>query len=146
MTIKNICSALIIQEGKFVIVKEADGYMAGKWNIPGGHLETHESICSAAIREAKEETNLDIELDGLIGIYQFKSPAGNNVLQHCFKASIIGGEPKHQAGELEDIKFISFHDFLQMDDDKIGHMHLKTIIKNYLEKGSVKNIVFISEL
>jgi len=37
--------------------------------LPGGHVDYGESTETAAIREAKEETNLDVELSGLIGVY-----------------------------------------------------------------------------
>lgn len=44
----NKSEILLIQEGYY------PGY--GKWCLPGGHVELHESIESAIIREAKEET------------------------------------------------------------------------------------------
>jgi len=54
----------------FVFGKHMDGWKIvlihhrklGKWMIPGGHLEEHENPQEAAIREAREETGLDIKL------------------------------------------------------------------------------------
>ena len=48
--------------GKTLIVRRhaGDRWMPGKWALVGGKLEEGESSCDAVIREAKEETGLDI--------------------------------------------------------------------------------------
>lgn len=51
------------------MVREKKEQCYGKWNIPSGHLEDDEFITSAAVREVKEEPNLDVELMSLLVIY-----------------------------------------------------------------------------
>ena len=41
----------------------------GRWSMPGGFVDLGESVEDAAIRETKEELNLDIALTGLVGVY-----------------------------------------------------------------------------
>jgi 8-oxo-dGTP pyrophosphatase MutT (NUDIX family) len=52
--------------GRVLLVCRAD---SGNWTLPGGMLETGESITQTAVREAREETGLDVAITGLVGIY-----------------------------------------------------------------------------
>jgi len=54
--------AVIINEGKMILVKRGVEPGKGKWSIPGGLVELGENIRDATIREAKEETGLDVEI------------------------------------------------------------------------------------
>lgn len=56
---------IIEDNGKYLLVRRADKEKKehyGNWESPGGKLEENESFESAAIREAKEETNLDVKI------------------------------------------------------------------------------------
>ena len=54
--------AVIVQDGKLVLVKRGVEPAKGKWSIPGGAVELGERVRDTAVREAKEECGLDIEL------------------------------------------------------------------------------------
>lgn len=54
--------AVIVQEGKLVLIKRGVDPEKGKWSIPGGGVEIGEPVRDTAVREAKEECGLDIEL------------------------------------------------------------------------------------
>jgi ADP-ribose pyrophosphatase len=60
--------ALIVRDGKVLLVKRARPPNQGKWAIPGGLVELGESTREAAVREAKEELGLAIEIVGLAGV------------------------------------------------------------------------------
>ena len=53
--------AVIIKEGKIVLIKRGNEPSKGKWSIPGGHVELGENLKEAVIRETKEETCLDVD-------------------------------------------------------------------------------------
>ncbi len=54
--------ALIVHEGKLLLVKRGVDPAKGKWSIPGGAVELGEKIRDAVIREVKEECGLDVEI------------------------------------------------------------------------------------
>ena len=64
--ILNCAGILIVKDDKVLFQLRSDNK---KWGLIGGLLELDETYEQAALREAKEETGLDIELDYFLGIY-----------------------------------------------------------------------------
>lgn len=60
-------SAVVVDEsGRIVLQRRRDNEM---WALPGGAMELGESVAECAIRETREETGLDVEVTGVVGIY-----------------------------------------------------------------------------
>lgn len=51
----------IFRKGKFLMGQRKNAHGDGTWSVPGGHLEYGETFEQTAVREAKEETNIDIK-------------------------------------------------------------------------------------
>jgi len=67
------------------------------WAIPGGFVDYGESVENAAVREAKEETNLDVKLIKLLGVY---SDSDRDPRMHTISTVFIGkGKGKLQAAD-----------------------------------------------
>ena len=81
-------------EGIVLIRRGTDPYK-GMWALPGGFVEVGETVENAAVREAKEETNLDVELVRLVGVYSDpnRDPRGHNI-SVAFLADATGGNPE----------------------------------------------------
>ena len=60
--------AVIVKEGKIVLIKRRNEPSKGKWTIPGGLVELAESPEQAVIREANEETGLDVDNPALADV------------------------------------------------------------------------------
>ena len=62
-------------------------------NQPAGHLEPNESLADAARRETFEETGWIVELEYLVGIYQWASASGEHFLRFAFAARALEHDP-----------------------------------------------------
>ncbi len=80
-------------DGKIVLIKRKNEPYKGKWALPGGFVDYGERVEAAAVRESHEETNLDVELVGLLGVYSdpARDPRGHTV-SVAYIANKIGGE------------------------------------------------------
>lgn len=78
---------LIIYTGKIVLIKRKKPPFKGYFALPGGFVEVGETVEEAAVREAKEETGLNVKLLKLLGVYSEPSrdPRGHTVTV-CFLA------------------------------------------------------------
>src|SRR3990170_297422 len=83
--------ALIIYDGKLVLVKRKNAPYQDRFALPGGFVEVGETVEAATVREAKEETGLDIEIIKLLGVYSDPSrdPRGHTV-SVCYLAKGSG--------------------------------------------------------
>ena len=59
---------VIVHNCKIALIKRGNEPSKGKWTIPGGLVELGESVENAVIREAKEETCLDVENPELVDV------------------------------------------------------------------------------
>lgn len=75
--------------GGIVLVRRAIEPGYGKWVFPGGYVDRGEEITLAAIREAREESGLDVRIDHLINIYSY---AGRAPIVVVYAATCVGGE------------------------------------------------------
>lgn len=75
-------------QNRVVLVKRAIEPGYGKWVFPGGYVDRGEEVRAAAVREAREETGLDVRLDRLVNIYSY---AGRVPVIVVYAATMTGG-------------------------------------------------------
>ncbi len=92
------CSGLIYDatRERILLTRRTDN---GQWCLPGGRMESGESLAEACIREVKEETGLDVKIIRLIGVYstphRIVTYADGNqwqIVAHSFEVKVISGE------------------------------------------------------
>jgi 8-oxo-dGTP diphosphatase len=83
------------EDSSIVLVKRKNEPCKDMWALPGGMLDGDETIETTAVREAKEETGLDVQLGRSIGVYSKpgRDPRGRYV-SVAYTAKPIGGELK----------------------------------------------------
>ncbi|GIP35690.1 NUDIX hydrolase [Paenibacillus sp. J2TS4] len=90
---------------KILMVKNKDN---DQWSLPGGAVEGNETLEMAAIREAKEETGLDIKVFGVVAVNEaMLEKHDEHVLFITFRAEITGGQQEIvRPDEITDIQWI----------------------------------------
>jgi ADP-ribose pyrophosphatase YjhB (NUDIX family) len=78
-----------LDDGRIVLVRRAIEPGYGKWVFPGGYVDRGEEITLAAIREAREESGLDVRIDHLINIYSY---AGRTPIVIVYAATRLSGD------------------------------------------------------
>lgn len=79
--------------GRYLALRRsaASKYNAGRWDFPGGKVDSGEVFDAALIREVVEETGLRVELDSVAGIAQSEI-ANRTVVYLIMEAHVVGGE------------------------------------------------------
>lgn len=106
---KHILSAATVvfnEQGEILLIK---GPRRG-WEMPGGQVEEGESLKEAAIREAKEESGFDIEINNFCGVFQ---NVDRSICTTLFLGKVIGGEPDTSSESLE-VGFFSIEQAMDM--------------------------------
>ena len=75
--------------GGIVLLKRGVEPALGKWVFPGGYVDRGESVPDAAVRETKEESQLDVKLGPLLNIYSY---SGSPNVIVVYTAQVIGGQ------------------------------------------------------
>lgn len=109
MKYEKSCGAVIFGEtgDKILLIQQA----AGHWGFPKGHVEDGETEVETAIREIKEETNLDVEINEkfrYVESYSPKEDVEKDVV--FFVAKKIGGEIVAQEDEVQKIVWVSYEE------------------------------------
>ncbi|MEM4647593.1 MAG: NUDIX hydrolase, partial [Candidatus Nezhaarchaeales archaeon] len=84
---------VIRNTGSVVLVRRRRPPYEGYWALPGGFVEYGETVEEAVKREVKEETGLDVDIKGLIGVYSKpdRDPRGH-VISIAYLTIEVGGE------------------------------------------------------
>ncbi|NEW73535.1 MULTISPECIES: NUDIX domain-containing protein [Streptomyces] len=101
-------------DGALLLLKRVDNDL---WTIPTGGVKKGETVGQAGVRECREETGLDVEVVGLVGV--FSTPDHVIVYMHgdrvdevrqpiniCLRARLMGGDISPQPSEAAEVRWV----------------------------------------
>jgi ADP-ribose pyrophosphatase YjhB (NUDIX family) len=81
--------AVVVQEGRALLVRRGSEPLKGHWTLPGGMLELGETLVEGAVREVREETGLEVEPVELIEVLDRIHRDGGRVRYHYVIADYL---------------------------------------------------------
>ena len=126
--------AVIVSEGRVVVVRRGHEPLKGEWSIPGGVLEIGETLRAGAAREALEETGLVVEPGEVLEVLDriVRDPEGRIQFHYVlidFLCRVSGGELR-AGGDAEEARWLSA---AELDDFPIADSAAEVLRKG-LEK------------
>jgi len=111
--------AVVMENGKILLVKRAFDPGAGKWSVPGGLVELGEKLSEACIREAEEETGLRVQVLELINVFDMvdKEDSGKFKYHYVlveFLVKPVSGELKPNA-EVKELRWFTREEAKNLD-------------------------------
>lgn len=128
--------AIIVEQGRVLLIKRGKAPLLGAWSIPGGMLELGETIRQGAEREALEETGLRVRAIELLGVFERIVPdEENRTMYHYvlidFLCERISGD-LHASGDAADARWFT--------RSELDQLTLPEDTKNVLLLGLTKTL------
>lgn len=146
----SVSSAVFIEDeqGRLLLVQQAAERKEYKWGPPAGGLEPHEDPIDAALREVREELNVDVELLNILGIYSVDRGEKASGIGFVFRGKIISGTIYPKEGEINSFRFYSPQEIEKLIKDGLIYKPEYNLdgIKDWLKGvsfplGVIKNLV-----
>jgi mutator protein MutT len=133
--------AVIVRDGRVLLVQRATEPALGRWSIPGGLIEVGEMITEAVVREVREETGLEVEPVELVELLDRIHRDGDRVRYHYVIADylcrVAGGTPK-AASDAAAVRWVERAEWNRLDAGDLaveGALVLDPITVRVIEAG-----------
>lgn len=124
-------SIIVFKPNKIVLIRRKNPPFKGEYALPGGFVDIGETVENACIREAKEETNINIKITKLVGVFSKpnRDPRGHVVtIAYLCKPKTKNEKPQAK----DDAQDLDIVDLDEIDSLKLAFDH-KEIIKKAKE-------------
>ena len=123
---KVVACVILEIDGKILLMRRKRPDDSHRWLLPGGYVDEGEPVERAAVREIREEVNLDITLNSLVGVFSY---AGWPPVIIVFSAHLDKAEPS--AGEeTEDLDLFTYD---QIPWDKLAFPSTRDALLAYVQ-------------
>ena len=119
---------VVNEAGDVLMIRRSDN---GNWAVPGGAIDLGESMVQAAVRETREETGIECEITGLVGIYTDPKHlilyTSNGEVRQEFSilltAVVTGGQPT-PSSESSEVRWVPREDLADYQMDRSMRLRL----------------------
>ena len=135
--------AVIVHQGRAVIVQRGSEPLQGQWSIPGGALELGETLRQCAVREALEETGLQVEAGEVLGVFDavYREPDGRIQYHYVlidFACRLLGGDLR-AGGDALQARWVTLEELTDYPIAETARKVLTKALVNSNQKSEIKN-------
>ncbi|GGM10235.1 NUDIX hydrolase [Micromonospora yangpuensis] len=116
--VPSVVAAVRNQRGELLMIHRTDNNL---WALPGGGHDIGESISGTVVREVREETGIEVEVIGLVGIYTnphhvmaYDDGEVRQQFSICFTARPVGGQLE-TSSESRQVRWVNPAELNQLD-------------------------------
>ena len=112
--------AVIVHEGRVLLVRNLRGVTRGRYLLPAGRVDPDELPDQAAAREAFEETNLRVAIEGLLGVRLWVMDDGEHNYFFMFVGKLLSpvSDLRPNLAEIDDARFFSIDEMNALGRDE----------------------------
>lgn len=135
--VKDVATIVIVNDQQILVLKRGPNSSgSGLWNFPGGSVEKNEEFDLAAIRELKEEANLDVRVEN---IYYLGTKETKYLHIHTYITNTFSGDVKINK-ESTEYKWVSLEELSTLPFVGGGTLHSKILnaIQEFMEKDELR--------
>ncbi len=133
-------SVALLHQKKLLLVREGKPSMLNKWNLPGGHAERGEFAVPGAIRELLEETGVDAQPTGVLGVFSTAYSIRIVILASATDPKPIAGD------EILESRFWNIEDAMVLDDSNFINPKMMRAILDRIERRVSYPLELVQEI
>lgn len=123
--------AVIVSDGRVLLVRRATEPLKGEWSVPGGVLELGEKLHDGVRREVQEETGLDVEPQQVLEVFDsiFNDEQGRTQYHYVlidYLCCVLRGEAR-AGSDVSDVQWAG--------EEEFAGLKLRESIEQVLRKG-----------
>jgi 8-oxo-dGTP diphosphatase len=134
-----VAVVILDEQKRILLVQEAQPKAFGLWHLPAGKLEPGETYEAAAKREVYEETGLEVNLTGLLGIYLGRLEPGETIVRLAWLAQPVDNRMPSPIlkDEILDCRYVTKEEFDELyTAGKVRMHHTKLMIEDAFRRSS----------
>ena len=110
-----LCVGAVVVEGNnLLLIRRGRGVGVGHWSIPGGRVESGETVGEAVVRELREETGLDGFCGALLGWVE-RIDADHHFVILDFVVDVLDARPLVAGDDASEAAWFPLHEVAELD-------------------------------
>jgi|TARA_B110000438_G_scaffold94157_1_gene93571 ADP-ribose pyrophosphatase YjhB (NUDIX family) len=110
-----LCAGIIVYSAhRVLLIKRGTEPEKGRWSLPGGRVQIGESIRHAALRELKEESNLEGQFKEMIGWVELQIGDHHFVIVNL-RCSVSNPSQLRAGDDAVEVRFFNLEELQQLD-------------------------------